>query len=98
LTNTASFHTKNEFFASLEHNHNWPIIFTVTVPPSSVMLVFYDQGFRWQCREDHYQVFWLDIQQNSNFSNRYGYPKTAFNYEPNTDKDIRSETLYPTFW
>jgi len=40
-------------------------------------------------KDDHYPVFWLDIQQDSEFATGYGYPKTAFKWEPDTDPDIR---------
>jgi len=32
----------------------------------------------------------LDIRQDSEFSIGYGYPKTAFKREPDTDKNIRN--------
>jgi len=38
------------------------------------------------CRDDHYLVFQLDIQQDSEFAAGYGYPKTVFKWE--RDKDI----------
>jgi len=40
-------------------------------------------------RDDHYPVSWLDIRQESEFATGYGYPKTAFKREPDTDPDIR---------
>ena len=40
----------------------------------------------------------LDIRHDSKFSTGYGCPKIGFNLEPNTDKDIRSETFYLIFW
>jgi len=44
-----------------------------------------------QCtRDDHYPVCRLDIRQNSEFATGYGYPKTAFKREPDTDPDIRN--------
>jgi len=36
-------------------------------------------------RDDHYPVCRLDIQQDSEFATGYGYPKTAFEQEPDTD-------------
>jgi len=41
-------------------------------------------------RDDHYPVFRLDIRQHSEFATGYGYPKTAFKREPDTDPDIRN--------
>jgi len=41
-------------------------------------------------RDDNYQVCWLDIWQDSEFATGYGYPKTAFKREPDTDPDIRN--------
>jgi len=41
-------------------------------------------------REDHYPVCRLDIQQDSEFATGYGYAKTAFKREPDTDPDIRN--------
>ena len=38
-------------------------------------------------RDDHYPVCRLDIRQDSEFATGYGYPKTAF--EPEPDPDIR---------
>jgi len=40
-------------------------------------------------RDDHYPVCRLDIRQDSEFETGYGYPKTAFKREPDTDPDIR---------
>jgi len=39
-------------------------------------------------RDDHYPVCRLDIRQDSEFATRYGYPKTAFKWEPHMDPDI----------
>ena len=33
---------------------------------------------------------WLDIRKDSEFGIGYGYPKTAFKLEPETDPDIRN--------
>ena len=41
-------------------------------------------------RDDHYPVFRLDIRQDSQFATGYGYPKTAFKREPDTDLDTRN--------
>jgi len=41
-------------------------------------------------RDDHHPVFRLDIRQDSEFATGYGYPKTAFKREPDTDPDIRN--------
>jgi len=41
-------------------------------------------------RDDHYPVCRLDIRQDSEFATGYGYPKTAFKWEPDTDPDIRN--------
>ena len=41
-------------------------------------------------RDDHYPVCRLDIRQDSEFATGYGYPKTAFIREPDTDPDIRN--------
>jgi len=41
-------------------------------------------------RDDHYPVCWLDMRQDSEFATRYGYPKTAFKREADTDLDIRN--------
>ena len=41
-------------------------------------------------RDDHYPVCWLDIRQDSEFTTGYGYPKTAFKREPDTDPVIRN--------
>jgi len=41
-------------------------------------------------RDDHYPVCRLDIRQDSEFATGYGYPKTAFKREPETDPDIRN--------
>jgi len=41
-------------------------------------------------RDDHYPVCRLDIRQYSEFATGYGYPKTAFKWEPGTDPDIRN--------
>jgi len=41
-------------------------------------------------RDDHYPVCRLDIRQDSQFATGYGYPKTAFKWEPDTDPDIRN--------
>jgi len=38
----------------------------------------------------HYPVCRLDIRQDSEFATGYGYPKTAFKREPDTDPDIRN--------
>jgi len=38
-----------------------------------------------EVRDDHYPVCRLDIWQDSEFATRYGYPKTAFKREPDTD-------------
>jgi len=35
-------------------------------------------------RDDHYPVCRLDIRQDSEFATGYGYPKTAFEREPDT--------------
>jgi len=43
-----------------------------------------------QCRDDHYPVCRLDIRQDSEFAAGYGYPKTAFKWEPDRDADIRT--------
>jgi len=40
-------------------------------------------------RDDHYPVCQLDIRQDSECATGYGYPKTAFKWEPDTDPDIR---------
>ena len=40
-------------------------------------------------REDHYPAYRLDIYQDSEFATGYGYPKTAFERQLDTDKDIR---------
>jgi len=45
----------------------------------------------------HYPICLLDIQQDSCFSTGCGYPKTTFKQEPETDKDIRSETFHRYF-
>jgi len=44
-------------------------------------------------RDDRYPVSWLDIRQDSEFATGYGYPKTAFKREPDTDKDVRNAFL-----
>jgi len=41
-------------------------------------------------RDDHYPVCRLDIRQDCEFATGYGYPKTAFKREPDTDPDIRN--------
>jgi len=41
-------------------------------------------------RDDHYPVCRLDIRQDSEVATGYGYPKTAFEQEPDTDPDIRN--------
>jgi len=41
-------------------------------------------------RDDHYPVCRLDIRQDSELATGYGYPKTAFKREPDTDPDIRN--------
>jgi len=41
-------------------------------------------------RDDHYPVCRLDIRQHNEFAIGYGYPKTAFKREPETDPDIRN--------
>jgi len=41
-------------------------------------------------RDDHYPVCRLDIRQDSEFATGYGYPKSAFEREPDTDPDIRN--------
>jgi len=41
-------------------------------------------------RDDYYPVCRLDIRQDSEFATGYGYPKTAFKGEPDTDPDIRN--------
>jgi len=41
-------------------------------------------------RDDHYPVYRLDIRQDSELATGYGYPKTAFRREPDTDPDIRN--------
>jgi len=41
-------------------------------------------------RDYHYPVCRLDIRQDSEFATGYGYPKTAFKWEPDTDPDIRN--------
>jgi len=40
-------------------------------------------------RDDHSPFCCLDIRQDSEFATGYGYPKTAFKREPDTDPDIR---------
>ena len=40
--------------------------------------------------DDHYPVCRLDIRQDREFATGYGYPKTAFKREPDTDPDIRN--------
>ena len=40
---------------------------------------------RLEGRDDHYPVYWLDIRQDSEFATGYGYPKTTFKREPDTD-------------
>jgi len=47
-------------------------------------------GMRLEARDGHYPVCRLDIRQDSEFATRYGYPKTAFKREPDTDPDIRN--------
>jgi len=44
-------------------------------------------------RDDHYPVCRLDIWQDSEFATGYGYPKTAFKREPDTDPDIRNASI-----
>ena len=44
-------------------------------------------------RDDHYPVSRLDTEQDSEFATGYGYPKTAFEREPDTDP----ETLLSIF-
>jgi len=41
-------------------------------------------------RDYYYPVCRLDIRQDSEFSTTYGYPKTTFKREPDTDPDIRN--------
>jgi len=41
-------------------------------------------------RDDHYPVCRLDIRKDSEFATGYGYPKTAFKWEPDTDSYIRN--------
>jgi len=41
-------------------------------------------------RDDQYPVCRLDIRQDSEFATGYGYQKTAFKWEPDTDPDIRN--------
>jgi len=48
-------------------------------------------------KDDHHLVCWMDIRQDSMFSIGYGYSKVPFKLKPDTDKDIRSETLYSIF-
>jgi len=43
-----------------------------------------------RARDDHYPACRLDIRQDSEFATGYGYPKTAFKREPDTDPDIRN--------
>jgi len=40
--------------------------------------------------DDHYPVSWLDIRQNNEFATGYGYPKTDFKRELDTDPYIRN--------
>jgi len=42
------------------------------------------------CRDDHNPVCRLGIRQDSEFATGYGYPKTVFKREPDTDPDIRN--------
>jgi len=41
-------------------------------------------------RYDHYSICRLDIRRDNEFATGYGYPKTAFKWEPDTDPDIRN--------
>ena len=41
-------------------------------------------------RDDHYPVCRLNIRKDSEFATGYGYPKTVFKREPDTDPDIRN--------
>jgi len=41
-------------------------------------------------RDDHYPGCQLDIRLDSEFATGYGYPKTAFKWEPDRDPDIRN--------
>jgi len=41
-------------------------------------------------RDDHYPVYRLNIRQDSEFATGYGYPKTNFKRERDTDPDIRN--------
>jgi len=53
-------------------------------------------------RDDHYPVCRLDIRQDSEFATGYGYPRTAFKREPNTESYIRNTFIdifrIQTFW
>jgi len=40
--------------------------------------------------DDHYPVSWLDIRRNNEFATGYGYPKTDFKRELDTDPYIRN--------
>ena len=44
-------------------------------------------------RNDNYPVFRLDIRQHSESATGYGYLKTTFKREPDTDKDVRNAFL-----
>jgi len=56
-------------------------------------------GLRLASRDDHYPVCLLDIRQDSEFATRYGYPKTAFKREPDTDPYIRNAFIDNSdFW
>ena len=51
------------------------------------------------CRDDHYPVCRLDIRQDSEFATGYGYLKTAFKREHDTDPDIRNAFMdNSNFW
>jgi len=41
-------------------------------------------------RNNHYPGFRLDIRQDNEFATGYGYPKTAFKWEPDANPGIRN--------
>ena len=63
----------------------------------SKMFRVYVQGICF--RDDHNPVCRLDIGQDSEFATGYGYPKSAFKREPDTDPDIRNAFIDNSdFW
>jgi len=52
------------------------------------MICHWADLYIYHTRDDHYPVCQLDIRKDNEFATGYGYPKTAFKWEP--DPDIRN--------